>query len=105
MAAQSPTAAVTVVIPHYGDPAPTLALVDRLLSDPGDALAAVVVSGVTAARTQRALRLRETPPARLTRADAVPVAVMLAVVALVVAPILTLVVRSFHTRLGWGLGN
>ena len=68
-------------------------------------LAAVVVSGVTAARTQRALRLRETPPARLTRADAVPVAVMLAVVALVVAPILTLVVRSFHTRHGWGLGN
>ena len=44
MAAQSPTAAVTVVIPHYGDPAPTLALVDRLLTDPGDALAAVVVS-------------------------------------------------------------
>ncbi|NYN40110.1 iron ABC transporter permease, partial [Salmonella enterica subsp. enterica serovar Typhimurium] len=44
-------------------------------------LAAVVVSGVTAARTQRALRLRETPPARLTRADAAPVAVMLAVVA------------------------
>ena len=68
-------------------------------------LAAVVVSGVTAARTQRALRLRETPPARLTRADAVPVAVMLAVVALVVAPILTLVVRSFHTRHGCGLGN
>lgn len=65
-------------------------------------LAAVVVSGVTAARTQRALRLRETPPARLTRADAVPVAVMLTVVALVVAPILTLVVRSFHTRHGWG---
>ena len=44
MAAQSTTAAVTVVIPHYGDPAPTLALVDRLLTDPGDALAAVVVS-------------------------------------------------------------
>lgn len=44
MAAQSPTTAVTVVIPHYGDPAPTLALVDRLLADPGDALAAVVVS-------------------------------------------------------------
>ena len=44
MAAHSPTAAVTVVIPHYGDPAPTLALVDRLLTDPGDALAAVVVA-------------------------------------------------------------
>ena len=44
MAAQSTTASVTVVIPHYGDPAPTLALVDRLLADPGDALAAVVVS-------------------------------------------------------------
>lgn len=44
MAAQSTAAAVTVVIPHYGDPAPTLALVDRLLADPGDALAAVVVS-------------------------------------------------------------
>ena len=43
MAAQSTTASVTVVIPHYGDPAPTLALVDRLLADPGDALAAVVV--------------------------------------------------------------
>lgn len=44
MAAQPTTAAVTVVIPHYGDPAPTLGLVDRLLTDPGDALAAVVVS-------------------------------------------------------------
>ena len=44
MAVQPTTAAVTVVIPHYGDPAPTLALVDRLLTDPGDALAAVVVS-------------------------------------------------------------
>lgn len=44
MAAQSTTAAVTVVIPHYGDPAPTRALVDHLLAEPGRALAAVVVS-------------------------------------------------------------
>lgn len=44
MSAQPSLTVVTVVIPHYGDPAPTLALVDRLLADPGDALAAVVVS-------------------------------------------------------------
>ncbi|MCV7526745.1 glycosyltransferase family 2 protein [Micrococcus luteus] len=40
-----PSAApVTVVIPHYGDPAPTRALVEALLAAPGRSVAAVVVS-------------------------------------------------------------
>lgn len=44
MPAQPKPAAVTVVIPHYGDPAPTRALVDSLLAAPGRSLAGVVVS-------------------------------------------------------------
>ncbi|MGC5049168.1 glycosyltransferase family 2 protein [Micrococcus porci] len=35
---------VTVVIPHYGDPEPTCALVDALLAAPGRSVAGVVVS-------------------------------------------------------------
>ncbi|MEV0571649.1 glycosyltransferase family 2 protein [Micrococcus luteus] len=44
MSAQPSLTAVTVVIPHYGDPAPTRELVAHLLDAPGKALTAVVVS-------------------------------------------------------------
>lgn len=68
-------------------------------------LAAVGISGATASRGVRALRLREAPPRRLTRADALPVAATLLIAALVLLPLGTLVVRSFHSREGWGLHN
>ncbi|MDY6054794.1 glycosyltransferase family 2 protein [Micrococcus sp.] len=35
---------VTVVIPHYGDPAPTQALVTRLMADPARTMAGIVVA-------------------------------------------------------------
>ena len=44
MSASAPVRDVTVVIPHYGDPAPTRALVDALLAAPGERLARIVVS-------------------------------------------------------------
>ena len=68
-------------------------------------LAAVLVSGATARRTRRTLRLRDAPVRRLTRADAAPVAVTLATALLVLAPLATLLVRSFHSSEGWGLRN
>lgn len=66
-------------------------------------MAAVAVSGATAARSVRALRLREAVLRPLRRADAVPVALTLVTAALVLLPLGTLVVRSFHSRAGWGL--
>ncbi|CAM3677212.1 glycosyltransferase family 2 protein [Micrococcus flavus] len=44
MSAPHSAAPVTVVIPHYGDPDPTRALVEALLAAPGRSVAAVVVS-------------------------------------------------------------
>ena len=68
-------------------------------------LAAILASGAAAARARRALRLGEAPARPLTRADAVPAAVTLAVLALVVAPILALLAGSLHSAEGWGLRN
>ena len=68
-------------------------------------MAAVGISGATAARSVRALRLRDAPLRRLTRADALPVAATLATAALVLLPLGTLVLRSFHSSQGWGLRN
>lgn len=68
-------------------------------------MAAVGISGATAARSVRALRLRDAPLRRLTRADALPVAATLATAALVLLPLGTLVLRSFHSIQGWGLRN
>ena len=68
-------------------------------------LAAVGVSGWAASRAGRALRLQDARVPPLTRADAAPAAVAAALGLLIVLPIATLVVRSFHSAEGWGLHN
>ncbi|MGD6980749.1 MULTISPECIES: ABC transporter permease [Citricoccus] len=71
----------------------------------------VVILAVTLANrfragTETALRLREPTSHPLRRGDAVPFAVtMLTVVLLIAAPIVALVARSFQSSQGWGLRN
>ncbi|GGK46005.1 iron ABC transporter permease [Micrococcus flavus] len=68
-------------------------------------LAAVALSGVTAARARRALRLGTAPLRPLTRTDALPAAATALTGALVLAPLAALVIRSFRSPEGWGLRN
>ena len=68
---------------------------------------ALWVSGRARARREAALPLREAPARAFTwRRDAAPAAVTAAVVlGLLATPLVSLLVRSFRTTDGWGLGN